>query len=360
MPIQSVNNSGQNLKGLQSIQTVLNACALVMDKSWQQKTLLVAALSASYINIDWVRLPIYIVCDDADLIVLRTVLVELVDVLGVSCQTLSQNTLLRSFAQKQSLILDLTMATEALFYQVRHLAYLRGIPGNFLDSMPIGGDTWVIIPEDFVELVGLFGIVWRLEQVGAQYPSLAEVKSALQPWHSGVKEIAIRAAKEITLNPNDLPPSRFIPGAVRRAYLSLAAIARWLDTNSGTDGFLDAVRECWREAEHRASMRTPSHLINSLTAYYLLAYISDPEHPEHCAQGYRLDLLAEYLSGADPEYFSACNATELGKALMRLGVGTHRRHVFSGGKGKALRIWRSCVALSVADKSKLEEKCHEL
>jgi hypothetical protein len=361
MPIQNANNPGPEPKLFQSMQTALNVCSLVTDKAWQTKIIMLVALQSYIVDLSLLRLPVYLDNDEGDNVVLRTILIELMGMSGIHIQTFSQNVLFQYFARSPRLVQDLTVANEALFYQVRYLAYNRGIPDNRLPSDdPISGNTVLLIREEFAGLVGFFGLVLRLEKNTCCYPDIAEIKAAIQPWRMLAESIAEKVKGEASFNSSDLPTSRVIPGTIRRGYYSLAETARWLDTNSGIDGFMAAVLECWKSYERIGYVRKTSRLVQSLIAYYLIPYLTNPENPEHCARGYRLDLMAEHLRSADAEHFADFNATELGKAFMRMGIGTPGRYVFPGGKGKASRIWRSCVKLSAVDKSLLEEMCHEL
>ncbi|OGS14229.1 MAG: hypothetical protein A2285_05645 [Elusimicrobia bacterium RIFOXYA12_FULL_57_11] len=343
------------------LRQVLEACAAVFDGPWRHRVLLLVALRSIIQDTSLVRVPLYLVAEDSvDIVALRSLLLGLFSVEGVRVQTLSQNTLAQDFARQPTLILDLSSAKESLFWQVRHLAYHRSLPDNMLQVGAIYGDTVILIPEDFAELVGPSGIVLDLERAGASLPVLPDVVAKVAAWGRNQRLYTAASISPWNLNPNDLNTTRLFPMAVKRGYLTLSSIARWMESICALDGCLTAVQECWKSGEARIAGRQPKGFVYSLIAFYLLEYLKNPENREHCALGYRLDVLAEYLKGADPLYFPNYNATELGKALMRMGTGTPNRHVFPGGKGRVLRIWRSCVKFSEVDKSKMEEICHEL
>lgn len=357
MPLMPEGNGGSSGE----LSQVMEACGAVFDVAWRQRVLILVALRAIIQERSLVRIPLYLVVDDSvDIVALRALLLGLFPVEGVRVQTLSQNTFAQDFVRENTLVLDLSSAKENLFWQVRHLAYHRSLPDTMLAVGAIYGDTVVIIPDDFAELVGPAGIVLELEKAGATLPALSEVQTKVTAWGRDLRLASAASVPVWNLNQNDLHPTRLFPMAVKRGYLTLSAVARWLESTCSMTGWLTAVQECWKYGEARMSGRQPRGFVYSLIAFYLLEYIKNPENVEHSTLGYRLDVLAEYLEHADPLYFPNYSATELGKAFMRMGVGTSSRCVFSAGKGKASRIWRTCVKFSSADKTKMEELCHGL
>lgn len=346
------------------IEKVVAACSAITD-DWRHQRLITLGVLASFrTDTNHPRLPFYpILGTGVDLLAVRGLLKGALNTDGFLAQVdaLTAPTLTTDQGNPQCLLLDLTAANAGQFYHAMQLAYARCIPGNAIilkkRRTPIYGDTWILAPEALVSDISAWGIVLELERRGPACVNIDELTALLADVKVSLRDLSRQA--DIRIDPSDLPTSQYLGVSVRRGYLYLSALGRWLDTISPPGRFLDAVRECVKDADRRASGRAPTRLRHAILCRIILDYINTPERKPDYKGSYREDGLAAHVQLTCPELYGKLDETELGKIFSRIGVGTISRHGFVPAEGKP-REWRSLVMFSKDDIAKLVERAAEL
>lgn len=346
------------------IEKVVAACSAVTDDWRHQRLITVGVLASFRTDTNQPRLPFYpILGTGVDLLAVRGLLKGILNTDGflVQVDALTAPTLTTDQGTPQCLLLDMTAANAGQFYHAMQLAYARCIPGNAIilkkKRTPIYGDTWILAPEALAGDISAWGIVLELERHGPACVNIDELTASLADVKGSLRELSRQA--ELRIDPSELPSSQYLGVSVRRGYLYLAALGRWLDTIFPPGRFLDAVRECMKDADRRASGRAPTRLKHAILCRIVLDYISAPERKPDYKGGYREDSLAAHVHEACPEHYGKLDGTELGKIFSRIGVGTISRHGFVPAEG-APRQWRSLVMFSKDDIAKMVERAAEL
>lgn len=302
---------------------------------------------------DGPRLPIYVVDRDGAVNQIRCGGSTLFNGNGIYGLSMGKGSLL-NMAVAPCLIKDKTASPLESLYWERQLAYQRSLPRSVVGVksgvLSTYGDTILIVPPEFASEAAPWGYVIEAQGGNNGPADLSRLEHQLRNWRAHAGWLLSKTIHDIRFDPGALPESRSASNYLRFGHLHDLAFFASLERACGISGFTDAVRESWEYLCRHVTRRLTTRQQDAIVVSYLREFLRTGQADHE--KGFREDSLARIIRHQDPEMFGQYSALDLGKALLRMGLGTVSRHGFYD---EARRVIRSVVNFDGEDMQRMEQ-----
>lgn len=350
---------GGAMRGPESgVAAALEVAKKITREPWRQKLIVQRAIRSHSVDGQLgPRLPIYVVHDDGDPILIRDGFSKLFKANGVHGQPWGQASFIH-MASEPCVIQDMTASSPGSFYWVRQLAYHRSLPNSVVGEKKGGtrgcyGDTVIIIPFELGAEAAAWGYVIEADGDSRGSMGNSDYTHSLRNWRAHAEWLLSKTYQELRVDPHALPESGPTSGYLRHGHLYDMAFAARLENACGIDGFVEAGRQSWayisRQVGRRLTTRQQDAIVLSYIKQFLQAGQADLDG------GFREDKVAAFIRDQDPDVYAQYGAIDLGKALSRWGIGSVSRHGFYD---EARRVIRAVVNFTDDDRARIEQLTH--